>query len=311
MRILDIDIQNLVSRMSQVELDRFWSSVFTETLSENINPFVDSSTIQNVLEKMGKIEAARSIDDDRAISEITDEGEKMVTQAKRAPSFPGKPKQPVRSIPREEIKKLIIRAQIMNSGKKYAEQFASMSREEIKSFRMYNKSVKLLDNTKYMVDPEYGVSTIEKHNILETLESQAYASELVAQIPEKKLKVVKSKFEQVRNNPSVNYDNTKHELEAMITEVFGAKADQSMLYSIATVDFATAFLAREKAIEQKSKNSLWFKLKNILSGRGKDKQKALPEGSSYHPDNECEAIKKQNSVKNNMYNKILNSANES
>ncbi len=288
MRILDTDIQEIFNRMSKLELDRFWSIIFTETSgSVNINPFVDFSTIQKTLEKMDKIDASR-VDDDRAISEITDEDERVSIQMQRA-----SPKQPVRSIPKNEIGKLIKRAQIINVGKKYAEQFVSMSREQIKEFRMYDKSVKCSDNSKYMVDPEYGVSAIEKYNILEILESQAYARELVAQVPEKKLKAVKSRFEQIRNNPSVNYDDTKRELDAMITEVFGAEAEQDMLYDLAMVDFAKAFEVREKAIEEKSKNSFLSKLKSLFKGRGKEKQEALPKGSQFYPDNECETAKKE------------------
>lgn len=292
MRILDTDIQEIVNRMSKLELDRFWSIVFTETSGNvNINPFINSLTIQNILKKMDKIDESRFIDDDRAISEITDEDERSSVQMQRAPIFPGGPKQPVRSIPKNEIKKLITRAQTMKIGKKYAEQFASMFKEQIKEFRMHDISVKLSDDSKYMVDPEYGVSAIEKHNILEILESQAYARNLVAQVPERKLKAVKSKFEQIRNNHSVIYDDTKREIDAMITEVFGAKAEQDMLYNVAMVDFAKAFGAREKAIEEKSRNSFLSKLKSLF--RGKEKQKALPKGSQSYFDNEREAIKKE------------------
>ena len=292
MRILDTDIQEIVNRMSKPELDRFWGLIFTETSgSVNINTFVNSSTIQNVLEKMDKIEKSRFVDDDRAISEITDEDERVAALMQRSPIFPGRPKRSVRSIPKNEIKKLTTRAQTMNVGKKYAQQFASMSKKQIKEFNLYDKSLKHSGNSKYMIDPEYGVSTIEKHNILEILECQAYARELVAQVPERKLKVVKSKFEQMRNNPLVSYDDTKSELEAMITEVFGAKAEQDMLYDVAMVDFAEAFEEREKAIEEKTKNSFLSKLKSLF--RGKEKQKALPKGSQSYPDNECEAKKRQ------------------
>ncbi len=295
MRILDTDIQEIVNRMSKLELDRFWDIIiFTDkSRSLKINPLVDSSTIQKALERMDKIDASRIVDDDRAISEITDEDERVSVQMQRAAIFPGRPKKPVRSIPRNEIKKLIQRAQTMNAGKKYAEQFVSMSKEEIKEFRMYDKSVKLSDDSKYMVDPEYGVSAIEKYDILKILESQAYARELVAQVPEKKLKATKSKFEQIRNNPSASYNDTERELDAMINKVFGAKAEQNMLSDVAMVDFANAFEAREKAIEEKSKNSFLSKLKSLFKGRGKEKQKALPKGSQSYPDNEYEATKRQ------------------
>lgn len=283
MRILDTDIQEIVSKMLQAELDRFWSSIYTKTIYEqNINPFIDSSTIQDSLKEVGKIEESKFVDDDKAINEITDKDEKAAIQLLRAPIIPNGPKRAVRSIPRGEIKKLITRAQIMNSGKKYAQQFTSMSRKEILDFKLYDKSINISDDSKYLVDSEYGINTIEKHSILEILESQAYAKELVAKIPEKKLEYVKRKFEHIRNNPSMIYDNPKRELDAMITQVFGEQADQSMLYNIAMVDFANAFGMREKALEEKSKDSLWSKIKNLFS-RSNDKPKALPEG---HPNDE-------------------------
>lgn len=82
MRILDTDIQEIVSKMSQAELDRFWSSIYTKTIYEqNINPFIDSSTIQDSLKEVGKIEESKFVDDDKAINEITDKDEKAATQS--------------------------------------------------------------------------------------------------------------------------------------------------------------------------------------------------------------------------------------
>lgn len=289
MRILDVELQQIIDQLNYNELEKLKKAI-SDIESDRIyrqgisdveliqNPFINTDELRNLVEAYFGPDKANIIDDDKAIEDITDKNEKESVLLQRQPLMPGKNKKSVRVIPEESAYQLIRRARIMNPGREYAAEFSKMSSEQIKNYRLYNESVKLDRDTKFNIDPKYGINTADKHDVLKIMEAKAYVRELVSQIPTKEFKLVKSNFEKLRNNPTAHYSRTGAEIEAMTEKILGKECDRIYAEELNMADFASAFDDRAKELQAKSKKGIWSKIKNFFA---RDKKvKALPEGKT-------------------------------
>lgn len=248
MKILDQDIQDIIATMSKEELNEL-----SDYSDYYFDGDVDIIKLKEQLEKMNKQEQIEILKED-----IEAANNKI----------------PERRISILEFKKIINRAELMNPGKKFISEMSGMSKEQLDKYYRDKISKKMLDDSKYTTDSKYGISTIDKANIIRILKGKAEVKEMVNQLPKKDFKSVKEKFEYLRNNPKYMYNSANKELKEIIKDVFG-KEDFEYLNECAIVDFGEAFDAREKELLPKEKKGFFAKIKNLFT---KQKQKALPEG---------------------------------
>ena len=267
MRVLDVDLQEALDKMNESELGRLLEKAAKQF---GMSDLIDSKVLQQAVETVAGPDIAKIINDDSAISEIPDEYERFVAQSLRAEFGPQ------RTIDQRSIRSLINRTKLMNSGKRFAEKFTSMSSKEISDY-LHDESLKLHDSTKYSIDPAYGISNLDKHNILRVMQAKAYAKELVSQIPAKEFQKAKNSFELRRNSGSEN-------IEFMVKDVLGQEFDIFMAGDIKMIDLAVAFNEREK---EQAHNNIFTKIKNLFNNlrTGRDKKKALPQGRNVGPNN--------------------------
>lgn len=238
---------------------------------------IDSKILQDYIGVVAGSNIAKIINDDSAINEIPDENERYLANLSREPLSPGEPPSPARHIDKDSIDSLIRRTQLMRQGEGFAKQFTSMSSQEINNLLSYDESLKLHDSTKYSIDPAYGISNLDKWNILRVMQTQAYTRELVSQIPPKEFQKIKNRFEHLRNG---GYSD----ISTMAKEVFGQEFDLGKYKSrMQMIDLAEAFNEREKEQAHKSQNNIFAKIKNLFN-RFRSGKKALPEGKNNLPE---------------------------
>jgi len=281
MRILDIELQDILNNMSQEELDKLDKALYdvkrNSMHSININELFDSEHVQQAIEKAGRPDLSNNIDDDKAISEIKNEDEKMIKKAIRAPIMPGGAPRSVRSIPEKSIKNLIRRAKVMNSGAKYMEGLKGKSLEELEAIE-HKQSMSSEEKNK--IDPKYGINEFDKREIEYIMKAKAYAKEVVTRLPEKQFGEIKSRFENMRNEPGKSYSDPMDEMRESFNSLFGEGIMLSMEGNLQMVDLAEAFDGREKKMEAKQQSNFFNKIKSFFKsfGKKKDSQKALPGG---------------------------------
>lgn len=294
MRVLDVDLKDALDNMNRNDLDRLLDlngviralekatpSVQHEEYKRLVNAegaeAIDSKILQDCIGAVAGSDIARIINDDSAINEIPDEIERWAANTSREPSSPGEPPSPARHIDKKSIVSLIRRTQLMRQGEGFAKQFTSMSSQEIHNLLSYDESLKLHDSTKYSIDPAYGISNLDKRNILRVMQTQAYTRELVSQIPPKEFQKIKNRFENLRNGGN-------GDIKFMTKEVFGQEIDlQSKgMDRMQMIDLAEAFNEREKEQAHKSQNNIFAKIKNLFN-RFRSGKKALPEGKNNLP----------------------------
>lgn len=173
------------------------------------NPTISSDALNkaiNSIRAKQNLSRYEGLDDDIAISEIVDPDERQNAEIKRMPLTVNSSKNSIRSMPLQDIEELVKYVATMKKGAKYAEQFSSMTSEQISDYISYSPEVNVEVAKLAQVDPQYRIDYYEKRRVLEYLKVGKKVEELVSQIPEKIFEERKRKFEGMRNNPGETYE---------------------------------------------------------------------------------------------------------
>lgn len=290
MRILDVDLQNVLSKLSREELDLVEKEVSRKRFSlksgstwSGANPFYNTDDLREAVANAIGSDRASVIDDDKAIADIKDEEEKNWESACRDVADSYGRKTSVRKIPKYAIESLIGRAKIMNKGQAYLNDMSGLSYEELQKLDPISDSMtRTSGDQRYVIDPKYGINAFEKSNILEILRAKAGVQEYVNNMPTKGFSSIKKQFEESRNNASMMYERPQEEERATLNRLFGnddSTERRRIEDHINMADIYEAFEEREKSISSKTNNGLFAKIKSFFSSLKKGKKvEALPEG---------------------------------
>ena len=136
------------------------------------NPIISSDALNkaiNSIREKQNLSRYEGFDDDIAISEIVDPDERQNAEIKRMPLTVNSSKNSIRSMPLQDIEELVKYVATMKKGAKYAEQFSSMTSEQISDYISYSPEVNVEVAKLAQVDPQYGIDYYEKRRVLEYL----------------------------------------------------------------------------------------------------------------------------------------------
>lgn len=137
------------------------------------NPIISSNALNkaiNSIREKQNLSRYEGFDDDIAISEIADPDEREAAEDMRMYLDLGNGiKIPAREIPFQDIEELVKYVATMKKGAKYAEQFSSMTSEQISDYISYSLEVNVEVAKLAQVDPQYGIDYYEKRRVLEYL----------------------------------------------------------------------------------------------------------------------------------------------
>ena len=290
MRILDVDLQNVLSKLSREELDlveqevskkRF--SLKSGSLGIDTNPFYSTDDLREAVANAIGSDRASAIDDDKAIADIKDEDEKNWASVNRDVTDSFGRKSSVRKIPKFAIESLIGRAKMMNRGQAYISSISGLSYDELQKLDPISDAMKgPSGDQRHTTDPKYGINAFDKSNILDILKAKAELQKYVNNIPKSEFGGLRKQFEESRNNPSMSYESPQAEEIAMLNTLFGKDESIGRIKIqnyINMVDIYEAFEEREKSIGSKTNNGIFAKIKSFFSSLKKSKKvEALPEG---------------------------------
>lgn len=237
------------------------------------NPTISSDALNkaiNSIRAKQNFSRYEGLDDDIAISEIVDPDERQNAEIKRMPLTVNSSKNSIRSMPLQDIEELVKYVATMKKGAKYAEQFSSMTSEQISDYISYSPEVNVEVAKLAQVDPQYGIDYYEKRRVLEYLKVE----ELVSKIPEKIFEERKRKFEGMRNNPGETYELSINEKKAFVNSILDGGIKEVELNNLNLVTIAEAFEARETELQIPKKVGIFARIKAFFNRR---KQPSLPE----------------------------------
>lgn len=242
------------------------------------NPIISSDALNkaiNSIREKQNLSRYEGFDDDIAISEIVDPDERQNAEIKRMPLTVNSSKNSIRSMPLQDIEELVKYVATMKKGAKYAEQFSSMTSEQISDYISYSLEVNVEVAKLAQVDPQYGIDYYEKRRVLEYLKVGKKVEELVSQIPESSFKERKRKFEEMRNNPrKFFYEFLSDEKKAFVNSILDGGIKEVELNDLNLVTIAEAFEARETELQTPKKVGIFARIKAFFNRR---KQPSLPE----------------------------------